>query len=817
VRRVAAVVRKLRGRDLTELRVRGGQALAAWRERTGHAAAELDVGAAALAARLAPACRASPPPCSPTRERCGRTAAGRASSRGSTIRRPPSPRCATAARATRRRCSRAPSAWRAAASTCSASRGSTTARPSTGSATPWPLAGRPTTALEPRPYLDAAAVGDHKVTWEVNRQQYLVTLGQAWHYTRDARWPALVAEHLAAWMDANPPKQGINWASSLEVAFRAMSWVWALHLVRDAQALTPALHARVLSYLHVHARHLEQFLSTYFSPNTHLTGEALGLVFVGGLVPELAAAGRWREAGLAVLREWLPRQVRPDGTYFEQATQYHRYTTEFVLQLVVLGRRNAWALGEVPALLPGLVDVLVALDRGDGTMPLLGDDDGGRLLPLDGRAPHELRGLLAQAAAVLGRPELAHGAGEERAAALWLLGPEAGRAGDAAPSAAPRRSRAFPDGGLWVLASGAGERTMHAVLDAGPHGALNAGHAHADALALVAAAGGRPLLVDAGTCRYSGAERNAFRGAAAHNVVLLDGVGASVPADDAFQWTRQAGARADLWVAHEAMSFVAADHDGFAPPVAPAGHRREVLHLPGVGWIVRDILTANGRHEAELRWHLAPGLAGQPDAADGWLVADGAGTARLRLVAPDAGAWHREAGWVSPRYGAREPAEVVVRRLTVEGRVSVLTFLLACPDGDPWRVAELGHDGPGRAFRLAPADPHDGATIDLIIAPGDGVVTTARRPEGVFASDAAWAWVRHGAFETPDVAGVIQGRHLHLGADTILAGASHDAAEDRWAVAARHGGAWHRVAGGSGAVPTSRRRGASTTTTSEDG
>jgi hypothetical protein len=109
-----------------------------------------------------------------------------------------------------------------------------------------------------------------------------------------------------------------------------------------------------------------------------------------------------------------------------------------------------------------------------------------------------------------------------------------------------------------------------------------------------------------------------------------------------------------------------------------------------------------------------------------------------------------------------------------------------------------------------------GATVDLIVAPGDGVMTTAHRPEGTFASDAAWAWVRHDGAGAPDVAGVIQGRHLHLGADTILAGASL-AAADRWAVAAWRGGAWHRVAGGSGAVPTSRPRGATTTTTSEDG
>ena len=34
-------------------------------------------------------------------------------------------------------------------------------------------------------------------------------------------------DHVTAWMDDNPPKQGINWASSLEVSYRLIAWLWA--------------------------------------------------------------------------------------------------------------------------------------------------------------------------------------------------------------------------------------------------------------------------------------------------------------------------------------------------------------------------------------------------------------------------------------------------------------------------------------------------------------------------------------------------------------------------------------------------------------
>ena len=56
---------------------------------------------------------------------------------------------------------------------------------------------------------------------------------------------------------------------------------------------------QALKFLYLNARHLESYLSTYFSPNTHLTGEALGLFYIGTLLPEFNEAKRWQELGRA--------------------------------------------------------------------------------------------------------------------------------------------------------------------------------------------------------------------------------------------------------------------------------------------------------------------------------------------------------------------------------------------------------------------------------------------------------------------------------------------------------------------------------------
>jgi len=89
--------------------------------------------------------------------------------------------------------------------------------------------------------LDPADVGDSKVVWELNRHQWMVQLGQAYRLTEDERYAETFAAHIREWIRANPLGTGINWASSLEVALRLISWCWALFLFRRAKALSPEL------------------------------------------------------------------------------------------------------------------------------------------------------------------------------------------------------------------------------------------------------------------------------------------------------------------------------------------------------------------------------------------------------------------------------------------------------------------------------------------------------------------------------------------------------------------------------------------------
>jgi len=387
-----------------------------------------------------------------------------------------------------------------------------------------PLAGRraPDRHWSEIDYLDPAHVGDHKLLWELGRHNALVTLAQAWWITRDRRYAEHCFALLSSWLDVNPPKQGVHWSSSLELSFRAIAWLWVLALADDA--LTPALRRRVIAHIAVAGRHIERHLSTWFSPNTHLTGEALGLFAIGTALPQCRDAARWKELGAAILLEWVDRHVRHDGSYVEQSTWYHRYTTDFYLQFLVLAERSGMSVrGRLERSLNGLLEYLLWITRPDGSMPLIGDDDGGRLLFLDERTAHDTRTPLAIGAALLGRGDLAAVSGSPGAELVWLLGTDGLQAYNRVKPEFPvATAKAFEEGGTCVLRSGWDASASVLTIDAGPHGFLNAGHAHADALSLDLTVRGHRVFVDPGTFTYttSSTWRDSFRETASHNAVI---------------------------------------------------------------------------------------------------------------------------------------------------------------------------------------------------------------------------------------------------------------------------------------------------------
>ncbi len=531
--------------------------------------------------------------------------------------------------------------------------------------------------------LEFEEVGDVKVTWELNRHQYFLTLAIAECMTQDGRFASELVRQWTSWRAANPYPIGINWASSLEVAFRAMSWLWARALLEDCPHMPSEFRAELLRALALGARHIETHLSTYSSANTHLLGEAVGLFFIGTLCPELPAAARWQQKGWRIILKHAQEKVRADGFYFEQSTYYHVYALDFFLHARILAAANGMAVpAEFDRTTEEMLYLLCVLGQA-GAPPRWGDDDGGRVFdPRRNQAQH-LLDPLSTGAALFGRGDFKSVAGGLRAETLWLLGRDGAEKFDPIPAQAPASTSGyFPVSGIVVLAGSEGPRQLM-VVDAGLLGGDTGGHGHADTLGVHLGIDGRECLTDPGTFRYvtSKGERDAFRGSAAHNVLLVDGKD-HAEVGGPFSWRSRPEASVELWIAGESFDLLVATHDGYAQLAQPVTHRRSLFYLRNRFWLVRDVVVGSGTHDLEINWHLAPGLQPVAAGANGVRVEISPRTA-LAFQTPEAHGWQRtlESGWYSPAYGRKIQSPVLRFRRLAQLPAEFVTMICATGTG----------------------------------------------------------------------------------------------------------------------------------------
>jgi hypothetical protein len=384
-------------------------------------------------------------------------------------------------------------------------------------------------------------IGDLKIVWELNRHQHLITLGQAYFLTGDSRFAEEVVEQISDWQEKNPAQKGPNWASSLEVAFRLISWICTIRLIRGSEVCTGGFLEKIAVWIGEHARHIERFLSIYSSPNTHLTGEALGLFYAGVFFPNLPEAPRWQKKGKDILFKMLPIHLLQDGGYVERTLWYHQYTISFYLHFFILLRMLGeeipdWAWERVEK---GVSFLMYSL-KPDGTIPMIGDDDGGFFLALSTRPMNDPRGLIGIGATLFKRGDFKAAAGVKVPEVVWALGCDGQEIYANLEEKQPAEtSKGFKETGFFFFRSAWGEKGNYMAFDCGPHGWLNSGHAHADVLSFQVASGNTPVVEDPGTYLYvkENGWRDFFRGPKAHATVWLDEKHPAIPRGN-FHWFR---------------------------------------------------------------------------------------------------------------------------------------------------------------------------------------------------------------------------------------------------------------------------------------
>lgn len=540
-------------------------------------------------------------------------------------------------------------------------------------------------------YRDEAVAGDIKYLWEINRHRELLWLAQAWYLTGEERYLDAVATLLRSWFEQCPYPLGVNWTSSLEHSVRLMHWSAAWSLLggdgarlfarEGGEELRRAWLDSIFQHLHFIAGHF----SLYSSSNNHLIGEFAGL-FIGACTwPLWPVCEEWRRQAQAGLEAQTQRQNFPDGFNREQAIWYHHEVAELFFLCGRIGRAAGFDFSSAYwASLERMLEALALLIDPAGNVPALGDSDDAVYLEL-GLKREVYRNLLGLGALEFKRADFWQRAGGLPDRGQWLAGSEARQAfavsGEAGPPNTPLPV-ALPDAGYWILGSRLHEdEEIRILADAGELGFLSiAAHGHADALAVLLSAAGRPILIDPGTYAYHTEAhwRRYFRGTSAHNTLEVDGQDQSLQAGN-FMWLAHAPARL-LQCRREGQTQIwEGEHSGYMRLSDPVVHRRRLIFDEAqLSLEVRDEIICQETHDVALHWHVDPNC----DVCrnyDETIIAAGPFSVRLYMESSSlALSVHRgeddpPLGWVSPRFDVKLPLTTLRFAGAIRGNTTLVT------------------------------------------------------------------------------------------------------------------------------------------------
>jgi hypothetical protein len=524
---------------------------------------------------------------------------------------------------------------------------------------------------------------DVKVPWELSRFQHLPALGQAFWLTGERRFYEEARAQILDWIRTNRTGFGVNWTCTMDVAIRAVNWIWAYGFFRPEILADREFGSLFLRSLFAHGRFIASNLeNTGPVRSNHYLSDLVGLLFVGVLFRGAPEADVWKGSAIAEIVSEAESQTYPDGVDYEASIAYHRLKTEMYLTALILMERSGFRLPGLRDRVRSMVDFVAHYTRPDGTAPPIGDEDDGRLQILGEydaeRRDH--RHLLAVAACAYAEPRLMGLAGERWEEAFWFFGE---RCVEMLRDAAVRTlsvvtGRLYPEAGIAVLR----HKDLHAVLDAGQVGLNGFGaHAHNDTLSVVLQAAGRDLVVDPGVGAYTPDRvlRDRFRSTAAHSTVRVDGQEINPLPDRPFELPGVDAPRVVRFVSRGGFDLVEAEHRGYMRLADPVLHRRVLLlNKKERRFVIEDHLDGRDTHRIEWFFPLAPGAeAVLADAEQGARCRAGGVRFAIRpsLLPGGARAWIADALF-SPSYGRVEPSLTVryewTGRLPVTVRFSVL-------------------------------------------------------------------------------------------------------------------------------------------------
>ncbi|WP_198006666.1 alginate lyase family protein [Psychromonas sp. CNPT3] len=368
---------------------------------------------------------------------------------------------------------------------------------------------------------------DVKIPWEVSRFQHFFCLGKAYWITGDAKYFTEMKFQTSDWIDSNPYCFSVNWTCAMDVGIRAVNWIHAYFHFEEPINQDKKFKDKFNQSLYQHGQFIFRNLENGEKlKNNHYLSNLVGLIYLGlyfCAFKENKEHEKWLCFSMKELEKEMFIQNHIDGSNYETSTSYHRLVTELFFFAMLLTEKNKINFTESFRMRLELMhEFLMNITKTNGTSPLIGDVDDGRLLIISdyyGWKKNALNNTLGLAGLYFKRKDFSQYGSAYKEECLWISGLVNY---DQDRTLTNGKSISYPDGGLYFLKN-------KAIYCAIRCGALSlrgkGGHSHNDQLAIELNILGEDFFIDPGVDVYTAdyKSRNKFRSTKMHNTVSIDG------------------------------------------------------------------------------------------------------------------------------------------------------------------------------------------------------------------------------------------------------------------------------------------------------
>ena len=449
---------------------------------------------------------------------------------------------------------------------------------------------------------------DIKVVWELSRCHHLLWLAEAYVLTGKKEYANEVVCQIEHWIDNNPLMYSVNWTCAMDVAFRAINWLYALNLIKRSGVLTDRLCGKIYTSLFEHGffiiNNLEKTIP--YSGN-HYLSDLVGLLFISSFLRENRAARKWFKFAIKEFCNEVDNEININGVHYENSTSYHRLVSElFLSAYTLLVRQNNITADKIKDKISSLLNFVSAYTKPNRLSPIIGDNDDGRLLPFTPRDFRDHSYLLDFGAILFGKT---YPNGYGWSAESYII-----------TSQLPRKSSKLQDHKETFLCPEAGyaiiqNSNTYLIVGNTPFSLKRSmgscsfvgTHTHSDLLSFELSVFGSDIIVDPGSYVYTSDKisRNKYRSTRMHNTVVIDGQDQHrMPTNNMFGMT--ADTKNHLLDIENKNSTVIGSYD----KICSNGelHHKRQFSLTKNELFITDNLSYAGEHSVELYFHFAPNI-----------------------------------------------------------------------------------------------------------------------------------------------------------------------------------------------------------------